>query len=223
MQGNQATIRHIIWDFNGTLLDDARVCVECMNELLLSRSLAPLDMPKYKQVFTFPVRDYYEALGFDFALEPFEKPAIEFIELYRSRLKDAPLHHYVTDILSRLGEQGYSQFILSAMEQDFLVETLSSKGILDYFKRVAGIRDHMGNGKLQLAFDLLHETGLQVENCLLVGDTRHDFEVATEAGISCILISNGHQSKERLEGLGCPVVPSLEEFMRWIEAGLPVI
>jgi phosphoglycolate phosphatase len=223
MKGNKASIGSIIWDFNGTLLDDAKVCVECMNDLLSARSLPSLEMSRYRQIFTFPVRDYYEALGFDFSLEPFEKPALEFIDLYRERLKNAPLHQNAEVILSRLKSKGFSQFILSAMEQDFLMETLDGKGILAYFDRVAGIRDHMGNGKQELAFDLMRDAGLQAGNCLLAGDTRHDFDVAREAGMPCILIANGHQSADRLQGLGCPVVGNLNEFLQMAEEGFPAI
>ena len=70
----------IIWDWNGTLLNDTKLAVESMNKILLKRGLPVLTVERYKHVFTFPVRDYYQSVGFDFDKEPFEIPAMEFIE-----------------------------------------------------------------------------------------------------------------------------------------------
>jgi phosphoglycolate phosphatase len=43
----------------------------------------------------------------------------------------------------------------------------------------------------------------------MVGDTAHDFEVANELGASCILVSYGHSSREKLEQCGCPIADAL--------------
>ena len=68
--------KHIIWDWNGTLLDDVDIVIDCMNSLLKKRNLPLLHVDKYKDIFTFPVKDYYSQLGFDFTTEPFEKTGI---------------------------------------------------------------------------------------------------------------------------------------------------
>ena len=47
---------------------------------------------------------------------------------------------------------------------------------------------------------------------LLIGDTTHDFEVARELEIDCILVSHGHQDKERLTQHGVPVFDSFNEL-----------
>ena len=53
---------HIIWDWNGTLLDDAWLCVDVMNGMLRERRLPTRTLDQYKEVFDFPVRNYYETL-----------------------------------------------------------------------------------------------------------------------------------------------------------------
>ena len=65
---------HILWDWNGTLLDDAWLCVDVMNSMLTERKLQPLTLQRYRDIFSFPVKDYYLLLGFDFEKEPFETP-----------------------------------------------------------------------------------------------------------------------------------------------------
>jgi phosphoglycolate phosphatase len=65
----------IIWDWNGTLLNDVEVAINSINRLLYDRNLVPLTLERYLDVFTFPVQDYYEVIGFDLINEPFEIPA----------------------------------------------------------------------------------------------------------------------------------------------------
>ena len=102
----------IIWDWNGTLLDDTRMAVRTMNQMLKQRGLPALTVDHYKSVFTFPVKDYYQKIGFDFQAEPFEVPALEFIDLYNSQLKDCSLHFDTLKVLNHFsvgwGETVYS-------------------------------------------------------------------------------------------------------------------
>jgi phosphoglycolate phosphatase len=87
MQG----INTIIWDWNGTLLDDVDMCIESINILLKRRNLDMLSRKRYRDIFTFPVRDYYETAGFNFSKEPWDKVAHEFIDLY---FKNSVIHLY---------------------------------------------------------------------------------------------------------------------------------
>ena len=200
----------IIWDFNGTLLNDMQVCIDCMNVMLKERDLAVLDLKRYREIFTFPVRDYYLSLGFDFQKEPFEIPAHQFIDLYREKLHLAPLQTDAMAILDHFHRQKIQQVILSAMEQEFLDDTLKSKGILKYFDKVAGITNHLGEGKLEMARELISFLGRKPEEIYLIGDTVHDYEVAQGSNISCIIIAQGHQSYERLKTLDCLVLEDMK-------------
>lgn len=205
-------IRTIIWDFNGTLLNDMQVCVDCMNIMLRERGMAGLDLPRYRQIFTFPVREYYQKLGFDFKREPFEIPAHQFIDHYRIHLVEASLHTGVVEMLVQLQEKGIRQVILSAMEQALLEDTLEKKGILGYFDKVVGIRDHLADGKLGMAKELVASLGDDHSGLYLVGDTIHDYEVASGANVPCLLVAHGHQLAERLLTLPCRVFSNLEEL-----------
>ena len=200
----------IIWDFNGTLLNDMQVCIDCMNIMLKERDLPVLDLERYRDIFTFPVRDYYLSLGFDFQKEPFDIPAHQFIDLYRENLHLAPLHRDISEVLDYFDQHHFQQVILSAMEQEFLADTLKSKGILKYFSKVAGITNHLGEGKVEMAKELIAFLGKTPEQICMIGDTVHDYEVALGSGISCILIAQGHQSFERLCSLNCLVLKDMK-------------
>lgn len=200
----------IIWDWNGTLLNDLDLCVSSINVLLEKRNLPVLSARKYKEVFSFPVRDYYEAIGFDFGKEDFEVPAMEFIDLYEKGVEKCTLQNGALEILNFLKEKGMRQFVLSAMHQEMLERTLKHNGIFRFFEGVAGLGDHFAVSKVQRGRQLIGQFNIETENTWMIGDTIHDFEVAQELGIRCILVADGHQSEERLKSTGTNVIPELK-------------
>lgn len=196
----------IIWDWNGTLLNDVDICVESINVLLSKRKLASLTKEKYQRIFTFPVIEYYKEAGFEFAYEPFDKVAMEFIDEYKSRIPGCGLFSAARKVLSTIAETGYKQYMISAMEHEFLLDTVESEGIIDYFEAVSGVKDHYASGKTNMAREFIKTHGINPESAWFIGDTLHDYEVATELGMNCLLVSNGHQSFERLALSGCKTV-----------------
>ncbi|MBL7113239.1 MAG: HAD family hydrolase, partial [Bacteroidales bacterium] len=63
---------------------------------------------------------------------------------------------------------------------------------------------------------LIQDLGIPKQELIFVGDTLHDAEVASEIGIDCILIPNGHHSEERIRSAGVPVFLSLLDFVAQI-------
>ncbi|MCK4663098.1 MAG: HAD family hydrolase [Bacteroidales bacterium] len=188
----------IIWDWNGTLLDDVDICVRVINELLTKRGLPFLSKERYREIFTFPVKDYYKKAGFDFEKEPFNILADEFIITYYKKLLKAELFDDVIEILNYFKTKGFRQIILSAMEHNALIKVLKHFNIYHYFYEVYGIDDHHANGKMGNALRIINKHKLNNEQIFLIGDTLHDFEIGEKLNLQTFLISKGHQSKERL-------------------------
>ena len=202
----------IIWDWNGTLLNDVHIAIESINQLLRDRKLIPLNLERYLDVFMFPVQDYYELIGFDLKTEPFEIPAFQFISIYNKAVEACGLHDEVVPLLSRLCSLGYRQFILSAMEQQVLEKTVADNDIHHFFEDLCGLSDNFAVSKVANGKSLISKRGLNPERTLLVGDTIHDYEVAQAIGCKCALVAKGHQSKERLLKSGAEVYDYLEEI-----------
>jgi phosphoglycolate phosphatase len=206
-------IKNLIWDWNGTLLDDVDICVESINVLLRKRRLPLMHVGRYKELFTFPVRDYYEQIGFDFQQESYDEVAMEFMSAYLERFPNAHLHPQVIPLLNAVREKGYQQSVLSAMEQDTLNISIASKGITHYFSNIVGINNHFAVGKLENARHILHVMECEPSEVLLIGDTLHDQEVAIRIGCPYLLVGSGHQSTRRLAATGGRVAETLDDLM----------
>jgi phosphoglycolate phosphatase len=200
---------YIIWDWNGTLLDDAWLCVDVMNGMLVKRGLPLITLEIYRNIFDFPVRDYYVKLGYNFDNEPFEKVGMEFMILYNQRQKECTLHPETIFILDEISKLGLSQSILSAREQNELQQEAIDLDVSRFFEKIYGLDDHYAHGKTDVGIRLLHDLNVPKEKIIFIGDTRHDSEVADDLGIDCILIPNGHQSYQRLVSLNKPIIHSV--------------
>jgi phosphoglycolate phosphatase len=202
----------IIWDWNGTLLNDIDLSIATANKLLTRRNLATITQESYRELFAFPVKDYYRAIGFDFEKEGFEKPAKEYIDIYNAEVKHCKLHTSVPDILEHFKRKGVRQFVLSAMQEDMLIATLKQQGIFNYFEGIMGLGDYYAVSKIERGKQLIAKYQINTQKATMIGDTIHDFEVAEQLNINCILVADGHQSKERLETTEVTVINNLSEL-----------
>ncbi len=205
-------IKALIWDWNGTLLNDLEQSILSMNQMLEKRSYPLLETKKYKEIFTFPVKDYYVKAGVNFEDHEWDEVAMEFINNYRNNIFNASLHEGVGEVLRFLNTSNIRQFILSAMQQDFLAETISQRLDAELFEEIVGLNNHYAHTKLENAILLIEKIGLPKNEIVMVGDTLHDFEVAKAAGVECILFSGGHYSRKRLEQSGIHVIDGLAEI-----------
>jgi phosphoglycolate phosphatase len=205
--------KHIIWDWNGTLFDDAWLCVSIINGMLGRRKLATLSPQTYETIFDFPVKDYYERAGFDFLQEPFEVLSDEFMGSYWQRQTECGLRPGARAVLAALQERGITQSILSAMLQDNLDTLVDHFKLRGFFTDVVGIDNHHAAGKLDVARRWLAAQTIPPQEMLFVGDTTHDHEVAQALGVDCVQIHSGHHAHDRLAASGARLLETLDELL----------
>lgn len=199
---------HIIWDWNGTLLNDVELCFSVLTELLAEHQLPVPAMDEYRAAFRFPVQDYYADFGFDFEKVSFDALSQRFMQLYGGRVRSAKLFHGALDWLAAVKSSHKEQSILSAASQVHLNEILVFFDIMHHFDRVYGIANDHAVSKLQRGRELLLEARSTPAKTLLIGDTDHDLEVGKALGVDVLLIADGHQHGERLKSLHDNVIVS---------------
>ncbi len=209
--------KHIIWDWNGTLLNDAWLFVDVMNTVLRRRNMPLLDVEKYRQIFGFPVKDYYIKLGFDLDQEAFESSGMEFIREYEKRRYDAKLYDDTVPTLDRLSSNGISHSILSAQNQSTLDDLVDYYGIRKYMINISGLDNHYAHSKVDNGRAWMERLHFGPHEVLFVGDTNHDHEVAEAIGADCVLLASGHHSRQRLEATGAPVLEGIGEVVGFVE------
>ena len=213
------SIKHVIWDWNGTLLDDIDVSMDALNVILKKKNLASVDdKEEYRRYFQFPVIEYYKKVGFDFNKTSFEELAKDYMAYYQPNSLQCHLHNGAQDILDHLQHQGYRQYLLSASNVNFLHEQVAQYDIAPYFDNICGLDNIHAHSKAQLAKRFVEDGNFNKEEVLFIGDSVHDSEVAHHAGCHCVLIANGHEHKDKLIATSCPVINDIREITQILEA-----
>lgn len=205
----------VIWDFNGTILDDIDLCLFVLNTMLKKRNIPQKSFEEYREIFGFPIKDYYIKAGFNFQKEPFEVLANEFIDLYFKNTEKYNVFKEFYEFEKFLKNKNITQILLSATKEDMLINQLNELKIYNFFNCVIGTSDIYAYGKAERAKEFFKNSNLDFEKALLIGDTLHDFEVAKELNCNCVLCAKGHQSKEKLKNANCYVVDNLLEILNY--------
>ena len=189
---------HLIWDWNGTLIDDVPMNIQIMNEQLQLENLPELTLERHQAIFGFPLLAFYQELGFEWSESSFDEVSLEFMQEYEARKSACDLHPACRNFLYHWYNEGKRQSILSAYKQSYLEDSLQRFRIQHLFEYVVGAENHRGDGKIAEGKRLLQDIGRPAEEIALIGDTIHDFEVAEAIGIDCFLVTSGNQSMQRL-------------------------
>lgn len=192
-------MKHVLWDWNGTLLDDTRAALDTLNAMLRKRGAAEIGMDFYRDRFAFPVRPFYEEIGVKLEDEDWDALAVEYHDIYASMPKH--LNSEALAALSAVRARGAKQSIISALRQDLLDAAVKDEYSLGgFFENVYGVDNLDGSSKIGRARELLCKIrGEGDAEAVLVGDALHDKEVADALGIRCVLCSQGSHSHRRLE------------------------
>lgn len=191
----------LIWDFNGTIIDDVQLCMDIETDMLQQRKMAFVpDLEWYRDHFCFPVETYYRMMGYTFESESFGEVSEEFNRAYDARFSECRLAAGFEEKLQEALQKGYRNIILSASRQDNLEKQCRMLGIREYFAAVIGTDDLYAASKVERAIRWMKETDIEPEQCMYIGDTLHDLETIEALGIrKYMLVSGGHQSRRILE------------------------
>jgi phosphoglycolate phosphatase len=196
----------IVWDWNGTLLDDVDACVSALNDMLSRRSLPNVDREFFRRSFSFPARGFYDRIGLSVPDSEWDALAREYHDAYRSkRFSLNPLARAALDAAKAAGAR---QGILSALRSDYLADDIERFGIGGYFEKIVGSDNLDGASKAVCAARL--GASLAGERTVLVGDSIHDKEAADAMGAEFVAFGGGSHAPERLAPFG-PVAATLPD------------
>ena len=206
-------IKHVIWDWNGTLIDDAQLCVSIVNEILSKNMLSKVSLSYYRENFCFPVRAYYEKIGLSCEVASYRELSEQFISEYRKRWKTCQLQANALAVISALNQAGIGQSILSAAKSTDLKLFLEEYGLEEYIDLASGVCNVLASGKIEISDRHLMDIGAEPTEVLLVGDTKHDEEISKHLSTNCILFTGGHNSANALRGCGSELMNDLRQVV----------
>ena len=207
--------RNIIWDWNGTILNDAPVAYKATNILLERYRRPTITLKYYRDNIDTPIINFYAKI-FDLTRESMETLDAEWGVLYNQLSDQIALHSGITDLLDFFEAQNCRQMILSAFRANEIMKYAQKFSVDRYFEAVLGTEDIVMESKTIRGSRYMKEHGYDPAQTLYIGDTVHDRETAEALGVDCILFSGGQQSPELLQGHGIPVFDSFDQIRAYL-------
>ncbi|MGM0443365.1 MAG: HAD family hydrolase [Fibrobacterota bacterium] len=189
----------VLWDFNGTIIDDVDLCYDLYLSSRKKYGLRYMSRQEYRYHFSFPVIDFYTHAGFCGSPADYSRMAGKFIQSYDRQRADLHIHNGIEAVLHILRERRIPMHIISAYRQENLREFVQALGLNHYFAGVHGLTNTDSSSKLRRTEMVLQDENIDPRKALFIGDTVHDWEVALAVGAFPVLIAQGHNSMKRLQ------------------------
>ena len=217
-------IHHVVWDWNGTLLDDVTLIAQATSQCLGALGCDPLDVDAYRAAYRRPIHEFYEhLLGRALGPGEFERLDREWHALYVGGVADCGLFEGVEQALDRVHARGWTQSICSMYPHEEIGGLVHALGIAGRFLRIDGIgAERRGGRKADHLRDHLAALHLDGDRVVVIGDSLDDAEAAQACGAASILLTTGLHHPDQLEQAGVPVAVSVLDALALVEEGVAV-
>tara|TARA_R110000868_G_scaffold35549_1_gene127348 strand:+ start:7787 stop:8482 length:696 start_codon:yes stop_codon:yes gene_type:complete len=202
-----APLKLAIWDIDGTLVDSRQVIQRAMDRAFHRAGLGGIE---YEQTRTIVGLELGEAVG---RLAPVDYPAERVAELavfYKQafvemRAEDGfsePLYAGARQMLERLRDAGWLQGVATGKARRGLDIVFGHHDLHGYFDTLQTVDNGPGKPHPRMVLDALSETGMDVHQAVMIGDTRFDMEMGRNAGVHTLGVSWGFHTPEEIEAGG---------------------
>ena len=205
----------LVWDWNGTIVDDVNASLCSVNDMLIKRGLPTINIQQYYSYLDTPIYKFYEHL-FDLSKISFDVIQSEFTAGYDKHIGENPLNAGALELMEYFKNIGIRQIIVSSSSHKIVEEAANRLGVARYMNYISGSGDNAVGSKVQRAVSVINKVTKDYSRVVAVGDTLHDCQLANEIGADCVLVSTGHQSKQDLLTTGKPVIDSLYQLKNYI-------
>lgn len=210
--------RHIIWDWNGTIVDDVSIAISIASRVLLRHGLPELTLERHRRKFEIPIEHYYRAIGLQFTPEQLIELDEEFHREYDASRATINTFPDIAPTLEHIQIAGAGNSVLSALPENLLHRDIKHFALESHFSRVIGRSGKLAGSKVTQGKSLFKELELDPQDVLVIGDTIYDAEVAHALGTDCALLPRGHQDEERLRAAKPTILaPTLADLLEVLQ------
>ncbi len=205
----------ILWDWNGTLIDDAVTSLNCVNDMLTEINKPLISLEQYYTYVETPIIGFYRHILTEDELD-FPVISKSFHDSYNNRIKETHLAAGAKATLKKLKENGAKQYIITATKEESARNLAFQYGVEEYFDGIFGANNTLAESKVERALNFFKSHKIDPSDTVFIGDTIHDLETANALGVDCILVTFGHQGKDITENSGTVTADSLNDVLNII-------
>lgn len=192
--------KYILFDLDGTLIYSHKGIYACIAYALESLGLPKPALSQLQQCIG-PSLHYSFTHYFGLDDETARLATLKYREQYaKTGVYENEEIGGAKDGLKALFQAGYTLALATSKPEIFAKIIAKERGFAEYFSTLAGSgTDGSFPTKASVIEEAMRRLGASAEECLMVGDRRHDAEGAKAMGVDCALLKVGYAPQGELE------------------------
>ncbi len=187
-------MKHIIFDFDGTLADSTAVFASAWNTLAQKYKFKGIELKEIDTLKKLSISERSKLFDFPMYKLPMILP--QFYKLYRQSLNDVHLFEGMKEVLLEINKRGYKIIIISSNSKDNILEFLKMNGIHCVADVLCSNRI-FGKDKVMKKF--LKESNVSATEVVYIGDEQRDIVACKKAGVPIIWVEWGYDAIEVIQ------------------------
>lgn len=189
----------IVFDWDGTLMDSTTTIVKCIQAAAKDLGLPIPDDKAASYVIGLGLQDAMQAALPD--LDPKFYPRMVERYRYHYLAKDQGLALFagVREMLFELSQQGYFLAVATGKSRVGLNRALDAAKLLSLFDATRCADETFSKPHPAMLQELTRELGQDMKRTVMIGDTTHDLQMASNAGAAGIAVHYGAHPEHELQ------------------------
>jgi phosphoglycolate phosphatase len=207
----------IVFDWDGTLIDSAGAIAACIQDAAREMGLPVPDRERARHVIGLGLHASLRHAVPDLP----EERAMEFVACYRrhflAREEGMQLFPGIVELLDALRDRGHALAVATGKSRRGLERALDASALRPYFVSTRCADESTPKPDPAMLHELLRELDTPPARALMIGDTSHDLQMASAAGVDAVAVGYGAHAERSLRALeprGC--VGTVEELRQWL-------
>lgn len=204
------TLRLVLFDCDGTLVDSQHMIVAAMRDAHAAEGLLPPPREDILSIVGLSLPEAFTVLSRGRA----DYPVSVMVEAYRNafmRLRDAeppePMFPLARDTLAALrAEPDVLMGMVTGKARRGVARVLAAHSMEGWFTTIQTADDAPSKPHPGMVLQAMAETGLPAHRTVVVGDTTYDMEMAKAAGAFALAVSWGYHPQEDLLAAGADLL-----------------
>ena len=207
----------IVFDWDGTLLDSASGIATSIQEASREMGIEVPSRERARHVIGLGLMDALRHAVPDLP----EKSYAEFAERYRkhflAREEAMNLFPGVPELLAELTQSGHSLAVATGKSRQGPDRALHASGLGVHFAATPCADETSSKPDPTMLLELMGELSREPRELLMIGDTSHDLDMATNAAVDAVAVTYGAHPADQLHAKSPKgVVGSIEELRQWL-------
>lgn len=207
----------IAFDWDGTLYDSTRLIVRCIQAAVVDVGGSKPSDADASWVIGLGLGEALARAAPDVPKEKYAELGARYRYHYLQHQDDVVLFDGVLPMLKALRSRGHKLAVATGKSRRGLDEALASVALRDLFDASRTADETHGKPHPRMLLELIEELDVRAERTLMIGDTTHDLQLASNAGCASVGVSYGAHEPTSFDAFNpLYVADSVAALQEWL-------